>query len=727
LRGEYAVTESRTVIARPSARAETDEINLSDLLDLLSSGRITIGLCLLGTVLATLLFVAASEPTYEARGSLQAEAPLSDAGAFSEAQATLGLSSAGKSTSAQMELLRSKRVLDPVIEEMSLDIRVTPKYFPFFGEYIARGFRPDSSGELADALPGFSRWAWGGELLEVGSMTVRPGAIGTAFTLVAGEGGSFEIVDFWGGTLASGRVGQDVQTAGATGLKLQVTSMRARPGTRFTLRKIARGDAIDDIRMRLNIDELGIKSGVIGVSFRSPDREEAETFVDRLMAAFIEDNRVRQVSVTNDIREYLQRQLPLLKERLGIATQKLAEYEARFGSPDMEKETVLLMQQSMKFRTKRLDVQLSLDKARARFGPESTRVKELLGALAAVDQEEQRLRERLDAFPTQNRDLQILKREARNLVQLNDVVQTTINSYLVAEAGSVANVRVVDRGNAKDVPVSPTPGILLVLACPLGLILGIIVVLLRRAMLRGVDNPSDVEFSTGLRTAMVPFEPSGRHETVPSIREGGRIPGALRVFAAEEPRSGVIMICGPAAEVGKTFVMANLGAVLARSGHRVVLVDADLRGGNVHRYFDDSLSPGISDFVTGSDAVEDVVRHTDIPGLDFVSSGEKQPGSVSVLRHPRFAELLAALRQDYETVLVSAPAVLARPDAIELGKHADQTILVMRAGRHTADEIVESLNRLEANGVKVGTGILNRVGESLGSYGYRGYGITRYA
>lgn len=721
------MTESRTVVARPLARAETDEINLSDLLDLLSSGRGTIALCVLATFLMTLFYLASSEPTFEAKGSLQAEAPLSDAGAFSEAQATLGLSSAGKSTSAQMELLRSKRVLDPVIEDMSLDIRVRPAYFPFFGEYIARGYHPDAPGDLAEAWPGFSRWAWGGEQLDIGSMTVRPGAMGSAFTLVAGEGSSFEIRDVWGSTIASGRVGQDVQASGGTGLKVNVKSMRARPGTRFILRKIPRGEVIDDIRDRLNIDELGIKSGVIGVSFRSPDRAEAETFIDTLMTAFIEDNRVRQVSVTNDIREYLQRQLPLLKERLGIATQKLAEYEARFGSPDMEKETTLLMQQSMKLRTKHLDAQADLDRARARFGPQSTRVKELLGALAAVDQEEQRLRERLDAFPTQNRDLQVLKREARNLVQLNDAVQTTINSYLVAEAGSVANVRVVDRGNAKDLPVSPTPGILLALAIPLGLTIGCVVVLLRRAMLRGVDNPSDVEFATGLRTAMVPFEASGRREPAISIREGGGIPAALRMFSAGQPRAGVIMICGPVAEVGKTFVMANLGVVLARAGQRVVLVDADLRGGNLHRYFDDSLSPGISEFVTGSDAVEYVVRHTEIPGLDFVSSGEKQPGSVSVLRHPRFAELLSALKRDYEVVLVAAPAVLARPDAIELGKYADQTLLVMRAGRHTVEEIAESLNRLEGGGVTVSAGILNRVGESLGSYGYRGYRITRYA
>ena len=720
------MTESTAGIARAASRAETDEINLRDIADLLLSGWRTILALVLGSLLLTLFYLGSSEPSYEARGSLQAEAPLNDAGAFSEAQATLGLSAAGKSTSAQMELLRSKRVLDPVIDAMSLDVIVRPQFFPLFGEYFARSFHPDAPGQTADALPGFSRWAWGGEELVVEKMTVRPAQLGVAFTLVAGEAGSFDITDGWGEKLASGRVGQDLKTSGPAAIGLRVKSLRARPGTHFKISKVARGEAIDAIRERLVIDELGIKSGVIGVSYRAPERDNAEVFVDKLMASFIEDNRLRQVSVTNDIREYLQRQLPLLKERLGVATQKLAEYEARFGSPDMEKETTLLLQQSMKFKSKRLDYQSDLDRARARFGPQSPKVKELLGALAAVDQEETRLRARLDAFPTQNRDLQILKREARNLVQLNDVVQTTINSYLVAEAGSVANVRVVDRGNAKDVPVSPAPTVLLVLALPLGFLLGVMAVLLQRAMLRGIDNPSDVEFATGLRTAMVPFDPVGRRESPFAVRESGPIPAALRVFCASQAQAGVTMFCGPVSGVGKTFTMVNLGAVLARSGRTVAMVDADLRGGTLHRYFDDSLSPGLSEFVTDSDAVASFIRHTEIPGLDFISSGEKQPGSVSILRHPRFGELIAELSQQYQTVLVAVPAVLARPDAAAVGQFADHTILVMRAARHTADEIRESVSRLAEHGVKVDAGVLNRVGETLGSYGYKGYRINRY-
>ena len=145
------------------------------------------------------------------------------------------------------------------------------------------------------------------------------------------------------------------------------------------------------------------------------------------------------------------------------------------------------------------------------------------------------------------------------------------------------------------------------------------------------------------------------------------------------------------------------------------------------RSFDDSLSPGLSEFVTEAEGFDAIIRHTEVPGLDFVSSGEKQAGSVSVIRHPRFPELLRSLGQSYETVLVAAPGVLSRPDAAEIGRIAAQTILVMRAARHRAEDIVEAVDRLAAQGVKVNAGILNRVGESLGSYGYRGYRVARYA
>mgnify|MGYP003336985458 CR=1 FL=1 len=294
------MTESSAAAARQWAGNPSEEVNLRDFLDLLVSGRRTIGGVTAIVFVLTLAYVATSRPTFEARGSLQAEAPLTDAGAFSEAQATLGVASAGKSTSAQMQLLSSKRVLDPVIEDMSLDVNVRPDYFPLFGEYIARGFKPESAGDIADAWPGFSRWAWGGEKLEIDSMVVRAKELGTTYTLVAREGGSFDVTDRWGTVLASGRQGQEVKSA-ATGLSLVVKTLKARPGTHFSLSKQPRGEVIDDLRSRLVVDELGIKSGVIGITFRSDDPEEAEAFVNALMASFIEDNRVRQVSVTNDI------------------------------------------------------------------------------------------------------------------------------------------------------------------------------------------------------------------------------------------------------------------------------------------------------------------------------------------------------------------------------------------------------------------------------------------
>ena len=77
-------------------------------------------------------------------------------------------------------------------------------------------------------------------------------------------------------------------------------------------------------------------------------------------------------------------------------------------------------------------------------------------------------------------------------------------------------------------------------------------------------------------------------------------------------------------------------------------------------------------------------------------------------------------------LVLAVPAVLARPDAAAVGQFADHTILVMRAARHTADEIRESVSRLAEHGVKVDAGVLNRVGEMLGSYGYKGYRINRY-
>jgi succinoglycan biosynthesis transport protein ExoP len=159
---------------------------------------------------------------------------------------------------------------------------------------------------------------------------------------------------------------------------------------------------------------------------------------------------------------------------------------------------------------------------------------------------------------------------------------------------------------------------------------------------------------------------------------------------------------------GRATVAANLAQVLAKSGLRVVLVDADLHGGRMHRLFDGEPKPGLSDYLQGEISAAAILRSTGIPGLLFIARGEGQAHPDGLFLGSRFAELMTELRsgQDF-VILVSAP-ILAADDAALLVPHADGVILVARPFSTRARLLRQSLEMLHQRQAKQVAVVLNR-------------------
>jgi tyrosine-protein kinase Etk/Wzc len=186
------------------------------------------------------------------------------------------------------------------------------------------------------------------------------------------------------------------------------------------------------------------------------------------------------------------------------------------------------------------------------------------------------------------------------------------------------------------------------------------------------------------------------------------------------------MFTGPAPGIGKSFVVANFGAILALSGKRVVVIDADLRKGLLHQYFSVEGKPGLSDYVISDADQSAIIRQSSVPGLHLIGRGSIPPNPAELLRHDRFSSLIRQLSSDYDHVLIDTPPMLAVTDAAIVGRLAAATILVLKSAVHPAREIEETLKRLASGGVKVDGAVINQVGLQLGSYGFGNYGYKYY-
>jgi tyrosine-protein kinase Etk/Wzc len=199
-------------------------------------------------------------------------------------------------------------------------------------------------------------------------------------------------------------------------------------------------------------------------------------------------------------------------------------------------------------------------------------------------------------------------------------------------------------------------------------------------------------------------------------------------FALLDAQRNSLLITGSSPGLGKSFISKNLGAVLAQVDKRVVIVDADLRRGHLHKEFGLERAVGVSEYVAGQASLEDILKTTMVPKLSVVTTGQIPPNPSELLMHPRFQVLLSELAARFDTVIVDAPPVLAVSDAAIIGRHVGATLMVARAGKHPIRELEQAVKRLNQAGVQVKGFVFNDLNVSRQNYryGYKGY-VYRYS
>jgi len=195
-------------------------------------------------------------------------------------------------------------------------------------------------------------------------------------------------------------------------------------------------------------------------------------------------------------------------------------------------------------------------------------------------------------------------------------------------------------------------------------------------------------------------------------------------------RPKVLVITSPSPKEGKSTVVSNLGIALAEIGHRVLLVDADMRRPTLHTIFDVPNTFGLSDVLHERKPLQEYpedafVRHTQIPDLDVLPAGPARLTLPRLLHSSRIKELMTRLRATYDTILVDTPPVLNVPDARTLSRAADAVILVVRAHQTEQDAVLSSVKWFVEDGRTILGTILNGWNPKISNYSrYQSY--TRY-
>jgi tyrosine-protein kinase Etk/Wzc len=680
-----------------------------------------------------LVYAFVATPVYQADAMIQVE----DSESSSKAKEVLGELSAifnkGGTTAAEMELIRSDLVIEQAVQQQHLDIRAEPKYFPVVGAAFARRA---PRGELAPARFGMPKFAWGGERISVSRLDLPNAQATEGVVLTATAGGGYVLSTQSGATLLRGQVGQLASAPYAGGnIAIKVDQLVANPSAQFNVAKISVQRAVDMLKRSLTVAEKAKQSGMMGVSLTGEHSERTADILNAITQQYVKQNIDRKSAEAEHTLVFLDQQLPQLRTELDTAEQKYNQFRNENGTVDQDEESRLLLEQISQTETKLIDLQQQHDDLSQRFAAGHTVMSSLDAQIFTLHQKQNELNLRVQKLPiTQQTALRLL-RDVRVDTQLYTDLLNSAQQLRVLKAGQVGDVRIVNRALPPESPIRPNLSIIMLGAAILGSTLGVVIALGKKMLFGGIENSDEIERALGIPVFAVVPRSASRRRLQEATKRGNRgqylLGGSASYDVAAEgirnlrtafqfgmldAGSNVIAVTGTGIKVGKSFVSINFATVLALGGKRVILVDGDMRRGDIHEYLNIKSDAGLSDVITGMDLDRAVVKGV-LPGLDVLPQGTIPPNPSELLMSERFRGVMEHLSAKYDVVVIDTPPALAVTDAAIIGKCAGATLLVVRHGKDRLLGIGEAVRRLRHSGIAVKGVVFTDVPRGPLSYG----------
>ena len=196
----------------------------------------------------------------------------------------------------------------------------------------------------------------------------------------------------------------------------------------------------------------------------------------------------------------------------------------------------------------------------------------------------------------------------------------------------------------------------------------------------------------------------------------------VEFLAAADGSSSVIAVTSFNPGSGKSYITVNLAMSIALKDKKVLVIDGDMRRGSASAYVD-SPSKGLSNYLSGaiSDVNSVIVKSKDCERLNVLPVGSVPPNPSELLGLPKFAEMLEALKSQYDFIFIDCPPIEMVADTQIIDRYADRTFFIIRAGLLERAMIPELDNLYESKKYKNMALILNGTSNLKGRSGY-GYG-----
>ncbi|WP_180058421.1 polysaccharide biosynthesis tyrosine autokinase [Acinetobacter sp. YH12227] len=710
-----------------------DTIDLKELFFSLIAQWKLIALCVILSLVCALLYLRATPDTYSVNALVQVEESKGTSAALLGDLS--GMIDQKQPAQAEIEILKSRLVLGNVIQSLHLDLKISGTE----NSFTDRLFSPhEYVTEYKNKSVVFKDNEKSFEIRQFDIPTqYRDKDIGLQF-----QENKLSLIDLdTDQKILTAPLNQKSSLRTAEGLWEISVYSKDQFKDDYLIQKQSLPAAVDSILANYSVAEKGKMTGVLGLNYQGQDKEHITQVLNAILAAYSHQNIERRSAESAQTLKFLDEQLPELKQQLDVAEREFNKFRQEFNTVDVTKESELYLTQSITLETQKAELEQKVAEASAKYTSEHPVMQQMNAQLGAINSKIGELNTTLKKLPDLQRRYLQLYREVEVKQQLYTALLNSYQQLRIAKAGEIGNVRIVDTAVEPIEPIKPKKLIILILSLFVGGFIGVLIALVRNMLRSGIKDSSEIENNLDLPVyATVPRSPVQeslikllkKKKTIPVLAvkhsddiaiESLRSMRTAIHFALSSAKNNLIMISGPAPEVGKSFVSTNLATILAQSDKRVLIVDADMRRGCLNKYFNQDNQPGLAEFLNGQSGIDSIVKTTEIPNLSVVTRGKSPTNPSELLSSNKFKEFLDLIADKFDHVIIDTPPVLAVTDGIIISQFAGVNLVIARYAKTQMKELELTVNRFEQVGVKVNGIILNDIQRSSAGYGY-GYGYN---
>lgn len=721
---------------------EDDRIDLPEIISTIFSSKRLIAVCALLSAIAAYLYVQGQDLIYEANALIQIEQKRgSSFDVFSDVSSAFD---SDNQVATEIEILKSRFVLGEVVDRRALQIHQAPKqllmarYAPALNDYLIN---------LNQTYIDVSAYNESDARIVLGDIDLPALSYPVHLVLKVTSPDTYDVFDEFGHWLYSGTVGFVPDTDEP--IKVVVQTMDARLGAEFNVSFTHRLSEISALRERLKIQEKGGNTGVLELVLESANQAKVCDILNEIISVYAEQNAQWVSEEAQRSIDFLDQQVPKVKQELALAEDAVNAYRADSSKADMRIETETILKKIVAVESRLNELQLKENEISGRYKKDHPTYVTLLKQRNSLLKEKASVNQQIQKLPVTQQELLGLMRNVEVASAVYVQLLNKREELKVARAGTIGDVRILDPAEVMLAPIKPRKAQIMLFTVFIGVFLGIVLAFVRAWLRMGLTNPVEVQDKLGLANYGVIPTSAGQQkidkhllesenqldilcvadsldpalEAVRSIRTGLH-------FAMLEAQNNIVALTSANPAAGKSFVSSNLAALIAQSGQNVLLVDIDMRRGHIHTALHQDRAPGLSNLLSEGLEPTQVIHKGIIPNLDFISTGDIPPNPSELLMSKAYTDFITQIQQHYAIVIMDTPPILAVTDAALIARQAGTCLLVVRHDANSLREVQQAQQELDNLGVTLKGYIYNaykRISSRRYSYNYNAYYSYNYS